>query len=100
MKKSRAFNISMGKRGAYSISRKTSLYGTRRPGQVSMVVAGWNPGKFSSSSPFPGQHKVRIPYVNKTKVQPQWVDKLPCSRTPYPGLWGQVFLVAGLVNVA
>lgn len=81
------------------MSRKTSLYRTGWLGQGSMVVAEWNPGKSSSSSPFPGQHKVRIPYVTNTKVQPPGVDKPPYGQTPHPGFRGQVLLVAGLVIV-
>lgn len=75
------------------MSKKTSLYRTGWLGQGSMVVAEWNPGKSSSSSPFPGQHKVRISYVTNTKVQPPGVDKPPLRsnslpRTPGAGAFG------------
>lgn len=74
------------------MSRKTSLYRTGWLGQGSMVVAEWNPGKSSSSSPFPGQHKVRIPYVTNTKDQPLggWI-RPPTVKLPTQDSGGRCF---------
>lgn len=77
------------------MSRKTSLYRTGWLGQGSMVVAEWNPGKSSSSSPFPGQHKVRIPYVTNTEVQPLGVDKTPMVKLPTQDSGGRCFWWVG-----
>lgn len=70
-------HTTVGKRGAYSISRKTTLYRAKRLGQGSMVEAEWNPGKSSSRSPLQANTRLRIPHVTNTKVESQWVHKPP-----------------------